>query len=52
MAQHARAQVALAAEGVDQRAVVASRHGVDGEVAARQVFFQRDLGRGVELKPW
>jgi hypothetical protein len=48
MAQHAAAQVALAAAGVDQRAVFVARHGIDGQVAARQVLFQRHLGRGVE----
>ena len=48
-AARCRCEVALAAERVDQRAVFASaRHGVDGEVAPRQVLLERDVGRGVE----
>ena len=47
VAEEARRKVALAAAGVDQRAVLGARDRVDGEVAAQQVFFQRDLGRGV-----
>ena len=41
-------EVALAAVGIDQRAVFVLRHRVDRQVAARQVFFERDVGRGVE----
>jgi hypothetical protein len=48
MAEHARLQVALAAEGVDQGAVFLLRNGVDREVAARQVLLQRDVGRRVK----
>jgi hypothetical protein len=48
MPQHTLLQVALAAVGVDQRAVFVARHRVDGEVAARQVLFQRHVGAGVE----
>ena len=47
MAQHALAQVPLAAEGVDQRAVAAFGHRVDRQVAARQVLLQRDGRVGV-----
>jgi len=50
MAQHARAQVALAAMGVDQAAVLVARHRIDGEVAPRQVLLERDVGRGVKLE--
>ena len=48
VAQHARAQVGLAAVGVDERTVLSTCDGVDGEVAARQVVFQRHVGRGVD----
>ena len=47
MAQHFRADVGLAIERVDQGAVLSLRNGVDGQVAAQQVFFQRHLGCGV-----
>ena len=47
VAEEARRKVALAAAGVDQRAVLGARDRVDGEVAALQVFFERDLGRGM-----
>ena len=50
MAQHARGEVALPAPWVDQAAIAVLGHGVDGQVAARQVFFQGDVGRGVEGK--
>ncbi len=48
VAQDARLQVALAAVRIDQRAMFVPRHGVDGKVAADQVFLQRHLGAGVE----
>jgi hypothetical protein len=48
VAQHARRKVGLAAEGIDQRAVLVLGDGVDGEVAPRQILFQRHVGRGVE----
>ena len=46
--QHAVAQVTRAAMGVDEGAVGRARHGVDGEVAPRQVLLERDVGRGVD----
>ena len=53
--QHARAQVAQAAKGVDERGLIAcpiggSGNGVDGQIAPRQVFFQRDGGAGLHGK--
>lgn len=47
MAEDARGEVAAAAVGVDQAAVLGARDRVDREVAAQQVLFERDLGRGV-----
>ena len=48
MAQHARGQVGNAVKGVSQRAVVGAGDGVDRQVAARQVFFERHLARRIE----
>ena len=48
VAQHAGSQVALAAVRVHQMAVGTTRHGVDRQVAPRQVLLQRHLGAGVE----
>ena len=48
MPQHARLQIARAAEGVDQAAVRILGDRVDREVAARKVLIQRHVGRGVE----
>ncbi len=48
VAQHARLEIAFAAMGVDQAAILALRDGVDGEVAAAEVLFQRHRGRGVD----
>ncbi len=42
MAQQARVEIAFAAVGVDQRTVGRQRHGVDGEVAACKILFERD----------
>jgi hypothetical protein len=50
VAEDALLDIALAAVRVGQRAVVGARDRVDGEVAAHQVFFQRDIRRGVEHK--
>jgi hypothetical protein len=57
MAQHAILQILLAAIGVHQVFEVAvacpvgrSGDGVDGEIAPRQVFFQRHIGSGVNHK--
>jgi hypothetical protein len=51
VAQHARAQVALAAEGVDQRRRLVARHRVDREVAPPQVVLERHVGRAYTVKP-
>jgi hypothetical protein len=48
MAQHSRAQVALAVVRIDERAVLGARHRVDGEVAALEVVLQRDVGGGMD----
>ncbi|MNZ96059.1 hypothetical protein D3C78_1152370 [compost metagenome] len=54
MAQQPGLQIALAAIGVVQAAAVrpafARRHGIDRQVAPRQVFFQRHIGRGLDGK--
>ncbi len=50
MAQHAGAQVGLAAVRVDEGAVLATRHRIDREIAPRQVLLQRDIGRREELE--
>ena len=48
VAQHARLEVARAAEGIDQRAVLVLGDRVDGEVAPLEVLFQRHRRIGVE----
>ena len=48
MAQHPRLQVGHAAVRVDQRAVRRLGDGVEGEVAAQQVFLQGDRRRGID----
>ena len=46
VAQHARLEVAAAAVGIDERRRRASlRHRVDRQVAPREVFLERDVGR-------
>ena len=50
MAQHALLQVALALERIGQAAVFGPGDGVDGQVAARQVFFQGHAGIGMDGK--
>ena len=50
MAQQAQLQIAAAVERVDNLPVGVLRHGVDAEVAPRQILLQRDIGRGVESK--
>ena len=50
MAQHVGGDVALAAIGVGAVAVFVLGDGVDGQVAPGQVFFQRDVGRGMHGK--
>ena len=50
MPEDARAHIGRAAQGVDEFAVLRLGDGVDGQVAAAQVFFQRDIAAGVERK--
>ena len=50
MAQHFVADIGLTVVGIDQRAVFSAGDGVDGQVAPRQVFFQRDIDIGIHLK--
>ena len=50
MAQHTLLQVALAVERIDQAAIFGLGDGVDGQVATRQVFFQRHTGIGMDGK--
>jgi hypothetical protein len=47
MPHHARGEVGAAAVGIDQRAAFILGNGVDGQVAAQQVVFQRHLGCGM-----
>jgi len=47
MAQHAALEVGTPAVGVDEPSVGGARHGVDGEVAPREVLLQRDRRREV-----
>jgi hypothetical protein len=44
VAQDARLEIRLAAAGIDERAVRVPRHRVDGQVAAPEVLFERDVG--------
>ena len=46
--RNARAQVGLAAQRVDQLAIGLARNGVDGEIAAAQIVFQRHVDTGME----
>ena len=48
MAETFCSQVDLPTVGVDNLAGCVLGHGVDGEVAAQQVFFERDVGRGMD----
>jgi hypothetical protein len=50
MTQDARSEVVDAAIGVDQRTVGSARDGVDGQVAARQILAQGDLGGSMKGK--
>ena len=50
MAQQPCLQVGAAVERVDDAAVFGQRHGIDGQVAPRQILFQRYVRRGVEVK--
>ena len=48
MPQDSRLQVLAPAIGIDQRTVLIARHGVDGQIATRQVLFQGDRSGGIE----
>ncbi|MNE05856.1 hypothetical protein D3C80_984300 [compost metagenome] len=48
VAQQAQGEVVLAAVGIDQATLGVLGDGVDGQVAADQVFLEGDLGAGVE----
>ena len=48
--QHAFAKVVRAVIRVDQPAAVGTGHRIDGQVAALQILFQRDVGCGVKVK--
>ncbi len=50
MTQQPGRQVGLAPMRVDDAAVLAARHGIDRQVAPRQVLLQRDIGRREELE--
>ena len=50
MAQQTRLQIVLAAERIDDFTGGGFGHGVDGQIAARQILLQRDLGGGVKGK--
>src|SRR5712691_1965619 len=50
MAQHAFPQVALPAERVDQRAVLAPCHGVDRQVTTTEIFLERYIRCGVKAE--
>ena len=43
MTQHPRIEIAPAAMGIEQRAVGRLGNGIDGQIAARQIFLERDL---------
>jgi hypothetical protein len=51
MAHHARGEVGAAAVGIDERAGGIPGDGVDGQVAAQQVVFQRHPGAACTTKP-
>ncbi len=48
MTQYAIAQIARAVERIDQRAVLVFGDGVDGQIAAAQIVFERHARFGVE----
>ena len=48
MAQNARLEVALSAIGVDDQTILVLGHGIDGEIAARQILLDGDRRIGVE----
>src|SRR3546814_7912370 len=50
MPQHARLEIAHAAEWINQCAMLVLGNRIDGEIAATQIVFKRDIGAGVEGK--
>jgi len=48
VAQQLAFQIGPPAVRIDQHAIFAARHRVDGQIAADQVFFERDIGAGVK----
>ncbi len=48
MPQDAVAQIVGTAEGIDQRAVLALGHRIDGQVTPAQIILQGDIGRGID----
>src|SRR3546814_5537079 len=50
MPQHARLEIAHAAEWINQFAMLVLGNRIDGEIAATQIVFKRDIGAGVEGK--
>ena len=50
MAQDALLEIALAAIGIDERAVLGLRHGVDRQIPPAQILLQRDVGRRMHGK--
>ena len=50
MAQHACAKIGLPAERIDELALLVARHGVDRQVAAREILGERDVGRREEFE--
>ena len=50
MANQTLLDILLAVKGVNQCALLIFSDGVHGQVATLQIFFQGDIGRGVELK--
>ena len=45
-----RLDVALAAIRIDQRAVRAARHRIDGQIAPREILLERDLGSEFDVE--
>ena len=48
MTQHSGLEVAPAAEGIDQRTVCRLSNGIDGQIAACQIFLEGDFGTEVD----
>src|ERR1700690_4341391 len=50
MTQYASLQVALPAERVDERASVVLRHGIDGQIAPREILLESDFRSELDRK--